>query len=63
MQAGGEAWSPRLVRLYGYSLEHRTPYLVYEYIDGGDLVRWLASHHACTGRRLTAARLGRRFSL
>jgi serine/threonine protein kinase len=55
MQAGGEAWSPRLVRLYGYNLEHRTPYLVYEFIPGGDLVRWLASHQARVGRGLTAA--------
>ncbi len=38
MQAGGEAWSPHLVRLYGYNLDHRTPHLVYEYVSGGDLV-------------------------
>ena len=55
MKAGGESWSPRLVRLYGYSLEHRTPYLVYEYVAGGDLVHWLAVRRASTGRGLTAA--------
>jgi hypothetical protein len=46
MKAGGESWSPRLVRLYGYDLEHRTPYLVYEYVSGGDLARWLAARQA-----------------
>jgi serine/threonine protein kinase len=53
MKAGGESWSPRLVRLYGYNLEHRTPYLVYEYVSGGDLVRWLAARRARDGRGLT----------
>ena len=43
MKAGSESWSPRLVRLYGHGLGHRTPYLVYEYVPGGDLVHWLAT--------------------
>jgi serine/threonine protein kinase len=55
MRAGGETWSPHLVRLYGYNLEHHTPFLVYEFVAGGDLVRWLASHQARAARRLTAA--------
>jgi serine/threonine protein kinase len=55
MKAGGESWSSRLVRLYGYSLEHPTPYLVYEYVSGGDLVRWLATRQAHQGRPLTPA--------
>ncbi len=54
MKAGGETWSPHLVRLYGYDLEHATPYLVYEYVPGGDLVHWLAAHQAGKGRGLTA---------
>jgi serine/threonine protein kinase len=55
MKAGGEAWSPRLVRLYGYNLEHRTPFLVYEYVSGGDLVHWLAARQVRDGHGLTAA--------
>ncbi len=50
MRAGGKTWSPRLVRLYGYNLEHPTPYLVYEFVAGGDLVHWLAGHQARLGR-------------
>ena len=53
MKAGGAAWSPRVVRLYGYNLEHATPFLVYEYVQGGDLVHWLAARQARNGRRLT----------
>jgi serine/threonine protein kinase len=54
MKAGGEAWSTRLVRLYGYDLEHPTPYLVYEYVPGGDLVHRLAQRQTQEGRGLTA---------
>jgi serine/threonine protein kinase len=54
MKAGGKSWSPRLVRLYGYDLEHRTPYLVYEYVPGGDLVHRLAARQARDGHGLTA---------
>jgi serine/threonine protein kinase len=50
MKAGGQDWSPRIVRLYGYDLEHRTPYLVYEYVTGGDLTRHLAERHEALGR-------------
>jgi serine/threonine protein kinase len=53
MKAGGESWSPRLVRLYGYNLEHDTPFLIYEYVSGGDLARWLATRQARDGRRPT----------
>jgi hypothetical protein len=55
MKAGGESWSERIVRLYGYDLEHRTPYLVYEHVAGGDLARWLLACQARTGRGLTPA--------
>jgi serine/threonine protein kinase len=54
MKAGAESWSPRLVRLYGYNLEHRTPYLVYEHVSGGDLVHWLVVRQA-RDRGLTPA--------
>jgi serine/threonine protein kinase len=50
MKAGGESWSNRIVRLYGYNLEHQTPFLVYEYVAGGDLARWLATRQARNGR-------------
>ncbi len=50
MKAGGESWSPRVVRLYGYNLDHPTPYLVYEYVPGGNLVQWLAARQARDGR-------------
>jgi serine/threonine protein kinase len=53
MKAGGEAWSARIVRLYGYNLDHQTPFLVYEYVPGGDLVHWLAARQAREGRGLT----------
>jgi serine/threonine protein kinase len=42
MQAGKKGWSDRIVRLYGYNLEHATPFLVYEYVPGGDLANSLS---------------------
>jgi serine/threonine protein kinase len=54
MKAGGEGWSARIVRLYGYDLEHRTPFLVYEYVPGGDLTHYLARRVAQLGRPLNA---------
>jgi len=53
MTAGGQDWSPRVVRLYGYDLEHPTPYLVYEYVTGGDLLRHLAEKRERMGRPLS----------
>jgi hypothetical protein len=55
MKAGGESWSARVVRLYGYDLEHRTPYLVYEYVTGGDLIHYLAHRRTELGRNLNPA--------
>src|SRR5262249_21261740 len=55
MKAGGENWSARIVRLYGYDLEHPTPYLVYEFVTGGDLTHHLAERRARTGRPLNPA--------
>jgi serine/threonine protein kinase len=52
MKAGGLDWSPRVVRLYGYDLEHKTPYLVYEYVTGGDLTRHIAEKREQLGRAL-----------
>jgi serine/threonine protein kinase len=52
MKAGGQDWSPRVVRLYGYDLEHKTPYLVYEFVTGGDLIRHVAERRERLGRPL-----------
>jgi serine/threonine protein kinase len=54
MQVGGEGWSARIVRLYGYDLEHRTPFLVYEFVPGGDLTHYLTRRVAQLGRPLNA---------
>jgi serine/threonine protein kinase len=54
MKAGGENWSPRIVRLYGYDLHHATPYLVYEFVPGGDLIHYLARRERQLGRPLNA---------
>ncbi len=54
MKAGGEGWSARIVRLYGYDLEHRTPFLVYEFVPGGDLTHYLARRVTQVGRPLNA---------
>jgi tRNA A-37 threonylcarbamoyl transferase component Bud32 len=50
IKAGGEGWSPHVVRLYGYDLDHPTPYLVYEHVPGGDLVRHLAGLRGQAGQ-------------
>ena len=49
MRAGGRG-SGHVVRLYGYDLDHATPYLVYEYVSGGDLTRLVAARRAALGR-------------
>ena len=43
MRAGGDHRAAHVVRLYGYDLDHPTPYLVYEYVAGGDLTRLVAA--------------------
>src|SRR5439155_20504493 len=48
MRAGG-AGARHVVRLYGYDLDHPTPYLVYEYVEGGDLTRLVAERRAALG--------------
>ncbi|WP_145242777.1 serine/threonine-protein kinase [Urbifossiella limnaea] len=54
MRAGGRG-SAHVVRLYGYDLDHATPYLVYEFVDGGDLTKLLAARVAALGRAPGAA--------
>jgi serine/threonine protein kinase len=43
-------WSPRIVRLYGYALEAKPPFLVYEYVPGGDLTSNVRVAREKTGR-------------
>ncbi len=43
-------WTDRIVRLYGYDLDHATPFLVYEYVPGGDLTALLTNLEQQTGR-------------
>ena len=52
--AGKQGWSDRIVRLYGYDLNHKTPFLVYEYVPDGDLTAWLAARRRQTGGPLSA---------
>src|SRR5262245_36628043 len=54
MKAGGEGWARRIVRLYGYDLDHRSPYLVYEFVPGGDLLHHLGKLRRDKGRNLNA---------
>jgi serine/threonine protein kinase len=55
LKAGNEPSSHHVVKLYGYDLDHRTPYLVYEYVSGGDLLRHVAGLQRQKGRPLDAA--------
>ena len=48
MRAGGPG-SRHVVRLYGYDLDHPTPYLVYEFVEGGDLTRLVAARRVALG--------------
>lgn len=43
MRAGGRG-ADHVVKLYGYDLDHATPYLVYEYVAGGDLTQSVARY-------------------
>ncbi len=52
MRAAGERGASHVVRLYGYDLDHATPYLVYEYVAGGDLTAYIAGRRAALGRPL-----------
>ena len=44
MESGqNESWSDRVVKLYGHSLDHATPFLVYECVPGGSLPAYLGA--------------------
>ena len=57
MRAAGERGSGHVVKLYGYDLDHPTPYLVYEYVPGGDLTGYLASHRAESNGAMNAEKV------
>lgn len=50
MSVDGSKWSNRIVRLYGYDLDAKPPFLVYEYVSGGDLTSYLRATKQKTGR-------------
>jgi hypothetical protein len=50
MAVGETSWSTRIVRLYGYALDVQPPFLVYEYVPGGDLTSYLTAARQKTGR-------------
>lgn len=50
MSVDSTKWSNRIVRLYGYALEANPPFLVYEYVPGGDLTSNLRMARQKTGR-------------
>jgi serine/threonine protein kinase len=50
MAVGGTSWSNRIVRLYGYALDVQPPFLVYEFVPGGDLTSHLTMERQKTGR-------------
>ncbi|MFO0845031.1 MAG: protein kinase [Gemmataceae bacterium] len=53
MTVGGESrWSDRVVKLYGHNLDAPIPFLVYEYIRGGNLVTRLAALRQRTEKEL-----------
>ncbi len=52
IETAQERWSERIVRFYGYNLDHPTPFLVYEYVPGGDLTTLLTNMKQQTGRGL-----------
>jgi serine/threonine protein kinase len=53
MSAGKDTrWSDRVVKLYGHNLDATIPFLVYEYIAGGNLITRLAAIRRRSGTNL-----------
>jgi serine/threonine protein kinase len=58
MTAGTDTrWSDRVVKLYGHSLDAPVPFLIYEYIPGGNLIARLAAIQKRTGTGLRPAQV------
>lgn len=49
------SWAAGIVMIEGYDLEHTTPYLVYEFIQGGDLLQVLTKRNQKYGRGLNSS--------
>ena len=52
-QASKQGWPAGVVRYYGDDLEHPTPFLIFEYAPDGDLVQYVQTQKARTGRAMT----------
>ncbi len=52
MAVDGASWSNRIVRLYGYALDATPPFLVYEFVSGGDLTSRVIAHQRHLGQGL-----------
>jgi WD40 repeat protein len=50
MSVDDAKWSNHIVRLYGYALEAHPPFLVYEFVPGGDLTSYLTVTRQQNGR-------------
>src|SRR5207253_3031605 len=59
MSVESSKWSNRIVRLYGYALEAHPPFLVYEYVPGGDLTSHLTAKRLRTNKYPSAAAAAR----
>jgi hypothetical protein len=58
MKAGADLqWSDRIVKLYGHSLDAQVPFLVYEYVPGGNLISRLSALRKQKGQTLRPAQV------
>lgn len=51
--AEGDEWPKGVIRYLGGKLDHKTPFLVFEYAPDGDLVQYVQTQKARTGRAMT----------
>jgi serine/threonine protein kinase len=51
-EAAPTDWSERIVKLFGYRLDPSPPFLVYEFVPGGDLASFLLRRQQETGGRV-----------
>jgi WD40 repeat protein len=58
MSAGAQGqWSDRVVKLFGHNLDSPVPFLVYEYVPGGNLIHRLAAVRKQSGVNLRPAQV------
>ncbi|HQY87403.1 MAG TPA: protein kinase, partial [Tepidisphaeraceae bacterium] len=53
MIEAGKQWSDSIVQLYGHHLQAKPPYLIYEWVGGGDLHAYQSKKTKELGRRFT----------